>query len=137
AIKPTRLWAIIPVAASSACDQLRMPRASTSADSASGQTPPRRSTSNPTPVRSSESSVEESAAFDQIRTGLRRLVVAEETFYAENGTYTEDFERLQYKPAPRNAVRLLWLSGSGRAASGTPEGVTGKHCVIYVRRDRG
>ena len=137
AIKTTLLWGIILVWVSSACDQLRLPRGS-SADSAAGQTP-RKPASRPAPARATNaaSAAEEAAGFDGIRTGLRRLVVAEETFFAENGTYTNDLERLQYKPGPGNSVRFLWMSGTGWAASGTHEGITGKDCVIYVGRDRG
>lgn len=141
AIKTTLLWGIILVSVSSACDQLRMPKVSgsaTSADSASGQTPPKPAP-RPSPARATSpvSAAEESAAFDGIRTGLRRLVVAEETFFAENGTYTNDLDRLQYKPGAGNSVRFLWMSGTGWAASGTHAGIAGKDCVIYVGRDRG
>ena len=141
AIKTTLLWGIILVSVSSACDQLRLPKtpeAATSAESASGQTPPKPAP-RPASARAinAASAAEEAAGFDGIRTGLRRLVVAEETFFAENGTYTNDLDRLQYKPGPGNSVRFLWMSGTGWAASGTHEGITGKDCVIYVGRDRG
>ena len=139
--KTTLLWGIILVSVSSACDQLRMPKVSgsaTSADSASGQTPPKPAPrAAPARATNAASAAEESAAFDGISAGLRRLVVAEETFFAENGTYTNDLERLQYKPGPGNSVRFLWMSGTGWAASGTHEGITGKDCVIYVGRDHG
>jgi hypothetical protein len=137
AIKTTLWWGILLVSVSSACDQLRMPRgqAATSADSASGQTPPR--PARPPTSQPSGEAVNEAAEFDRIRTGLRRLVVAEETFFAENGTYTNDLERIQYKPAPGSSVRFLWVSGTGWAASGTHAGIVGKDCVIYVGRDRG
>ncbi len=141
AIKTTHLWGIILVSVSSACDQLRLPKtpeSATSAQSASGQTPPKPAP-RPAPARAinAASEAQEAAAFDGIRTGLRRLVVAEETFFAENGTYTNDLDRLQYKAGPGNSVRFLWMSGTGWAASGTHDGVTGKDCVIYVGRDRG
>jgi hypothetical protein len=139
--KTTLLWGIILVSVSSACDQLRLPKApgsATSAESASGQTPPKPAPrSAPARAINTASEAEEAAGFDGIRTGLRRLVVAEETFFAENGTYTNDLDRLQYKPGPGNSVRFLWMSGTGWAASGTHEGITGKDCVIYVGRDRG
>jgi hypothetical protein len=136
AIKTTLWWGILLVSVSSACDQLRVPRAPASTSAA----PPR----TPRPARPAEtapsgggSAVNEATEFDRIRTGLRRLVVAEETFFAENGTYTDDLDRLQYKPAAGSAVRFLWVSGTGWAASGTNAGITGKDCVIYVGRDRG
>jgi hypothetical protein len=138
--KTTLLWGILLVSGSSACDDLRMPRVSSSAtaDSAAGQTPPHPSP-RPAAVKpvSGESNVNEAVEFDRMRSGLRRLVVAEETFFAENGTYTNDLERLQYKPAAGSAIRFLWVSGTGWAASGTHEGIAGKDCVIFVGRDRG
>src|SRR5437868_6483731 len=41
----------------------------------------------------------DAASFDQIRSSLRRLVAAEESFYGENGVYTEELNRLGYKPS--------------------------------------
>jgi hypothetical protein len=132
----TTLMSGILLLSVTACDQLRIPRVPTSsAESAAGQTPPR-AAARPAP-RPAETPIEEAAGFDLIRSGLRRLVVAEETFYAENGTYTNDFERIQYKPAEGTAIRFLWLSATGWAASGTHGGIEGKDCVIYVGRDRG
>jgi hypothetical protein len=137
AIKTTLLWGILLVSVSSACDDLRVPRVPTSAataESAAGQTRPHSPTHRPGGV---EAAVDEAVEFGRIRSGLRRLVVAEETFFAENGTYTDDLERLQYKPGEGNAIRFLWVSGTGWAASGTHAGIVGKDCVIYVGRDRG
>jgi len=140
AIKTTLWWGILLVSVSSACDQLRVPRApaSTAAESGPRPTRPRPATrSAETKPTGGENPANEAAEFDRIRTGLRRLVVAEETFFAENGTYTDDLDRLQYKPAPGSSIRFLWVSGTGWAASGTNAGITGKDCVIYVGRDRG
>jgi hypothetical protein len=87
------------------------------------------------PVRSRDSTQsEEAAAFDQIRRSLRRLVSVEQTFYAENGTYTEDYERLRYIPDGRSQVRFLWLTREGWAASGTHPALPGRDCVIWIGR---
>jgi hypothetical protein len=75
--------------------------------------------------------------FDQIRRGLRRLVVAEETYFAENGAYTEDLARIGFAPEGATRVRFLWLSRGGWAASGTHPDVPGRDCVIYVGRIHG
>ena len=75
--------------------------------------------------------------FDQIRRGLRRLVAAEETYYAENGVYTEDFSRIGFAPDGESEVRFLWLSRGGWAASGSHPGMPGRDCVIYVGRAHG
>jgi hypothetical protein len=72
--------------------------------------------------------------FDQIRRGLRRLVAAEESFYAENGAYTEDLSRVGFAPEGETGIRFLWLSRDGWAASGTHPDLPGRDCVIYVGR---
>jgi hypothetical protein len=74
--------------------------------------------------------------FDDIQRGLRRLVVAEETYYAENGTYTQDVTRLGFAPPGGSRVRFLWVGRAGWAASGTHEDVPGRDCVIHVGRER-
>jgi hypothetical protein len=76
----------------------------------------------------------EATAFDQIRRSLRRLVAVEQTFYAENGTYTEDYERLRFRPEGRAEVRFLWLTREGWAATGVHPGLPGRDCVIWVGR---
>jgi hypothetical protein len=65
---------------------------------------------------------------------LRRLVAAEQGFYAENGAYTEDLERLGYRTEGQTAVKFLWLRRDGWAASGTHPALPGMDCVIYVGR---
>src|SRR5687768_13443246 len=42
---------------------------------------------------------EAGGAFDQIRRSLRVLVAAEQGFYAENGTYSGDLDRLAFRPS--------------------------------------
>src|SRR5258705_452114 len=75
--------------------------------------------------------------FGAIRRGLRRLVVAEETYYAENGVYTEDMSRMGYSPEKDTEVRFLWLARTGWAASSTHPGMPGRDCVIFVGRAHG
>jgi hypothetical protein len=76
----------------------------------------------------------EAAAFDQIRRSLRRLASVEQTFYAENGTYSEDSERLHYRPEGQAEVRFLWLTREGWAATGVHPAVPGRDCVIWMGR---
>ncbi|MGH7580006.1 MAG: hypothetical protein ACREM9_07525 [Gemmatimonadales bacterium] len=75
---------------------------------------------------------EADAAFGQIRRSLRVLVAAEEGFYAENGTYSEDLARLGYRPSGESQVRFLWLTRRGWAASGTHPALPGMDCVTFV-----
>jgi hypothetical protein len=87
------------------------------------------------PTQPKDSAVNiEAVAFDQIRRSLRRLAAVEQTFYAENGTYTEDSERLRYRPEGRAEVRFLWLTREGWAATGVHPAVPGRDCVIWIGR---
>ena len=74
---------------------------------------------------------------DLVRRELRRLVVSEETYYAENGTYTDDLARISFTPRNDADVRFLWLARGGWAASGTHPDVPGRDCVVYVGRAHG
>jgi len=72
------------------------------------------------------SAVDEAAAFTDIRGWLRRLVVAEETYFAENGTYT----------ATPDTARFLWATRDGWAARARHPRIPGKDCVVYVGASR-
>lgn len=76
----------------------------------------------------------EKMGFDQIRRSLRRLVAQEEGFFAENGVYTTDFERMGFRPEGASEIRFLWVKRDGWAASGTHTGIKGKDCVVFVGR---
>jgi len=113
---PDRREPAMPPAADSAAAQAPRPRARPkSADSAQPVAP-----------------LEETAAFEQIRRSLRRLVAAEQGFYAENGTYTEDQAALGFRPSGQTEVKFLWLTSRGWAASGTHPGLPGRDCVVFV-----
>lgn len=83
-------------------------------------------------ARREATGAEAAAAFDQIRRSLRSLVAAEQGFYAENGTYTEDLGRMRFRPSGESQVRFLWVSRRGWAASGTHPALPGRDCVTYV-----
>jgi hypothetical protein len=87
------------------------------------------------PARGAADASAETASFDQIRGSLRRLVAAEESFYGENGVYTEEVSRLGYKPSGGTDVRFLWLARGGWGASGTHPQLRGRNCVIFVGRE--
>jgi hypothetical protein len=72
------------------------------------------------------------SAFDQIRRSLRVLVAAEQGFYAENGTYSGDLDRLPFRPSGESQVKFLWVTRQGWAASGTHPAVPGRDCVVFV-----
>jgi hypothetical protein len=121
-----------------ACDRLlparppvRLPAAQETAPPPQPPAPP--PVAKPAQAKDTAAGVE-AAAFDQIRRSLRRLVSVEQTFFAENGTYTEDYERLRFKPEGRADVRFLWLTREGWAATGVHPAVPGRDCVIWVGR---
>jgi hypothetical protein len=76
------------------------------------------------------------AAFSETRGRLRRLVMAEETFFAENGTYTDELSHLGLKPDSNTTIRFLRISRDGWAARGTHSSLPGRDCVIFVGRSR-
>ena len=125
-----------------ACDQLLPARrevvaappvtvdtaAAKSADTA--RRPRRRPASAPAAPKASG----EEQSFNVLRRALRRLVSAEQSFYAENGAYTEDLERLGYRAEAPAKVKFLWLTREGWAASATHPDLPGRDCVIFVGR---
>jgi hypothetical protein len=124
-----------------ACDNLRLPAppARTVATTTDTQPATPRATK---PNRSAKPKVMadpalEGGRFEQIRRGLRRLVVAEETYYAENGVYTDDMPRLNFVPEAETEIRFLWVARTGWAVSGSHPGMPGRDCVIYVGRGHG
>ena len=125
--------------AGTACDSLRVPAlpargAGASAHDSAAATPARKSRHQ---VRQAADPALDAGRFNRIRRGLRRLVAAEESFYAENGVYTEDLSRVGFAPEQDTQVRFLWLSRDGWAASGTHADMPGRDCVIYVGRAHG
>ena len=123
----------------SACDGFRLPARPTSTTAAETTTP---RPPAPKANRAPKSTANVDPAFDAerfgaIRRGLRRLVAAEETYYAENGVYTEDLSRMGFSPEKDTEVRFLWLARTGWAASSTHPGMPGRDCVIFVGRAHG
>jgi hypothetical protein len=69
---------------------------------------------------------------EQIRFTLRRLVVAEEGFFAENGAYTQDLARLAFRRDGATEINFLWLDRQGWAVRGTHPALPGRDCVVFV-----
>ena len=135
-IVPTAALLCALAVASSACDQLLPVRREVVAAPPVADTAP----AKPAPTRRrpvakpAAAPVGEEQAFNLIRRGLRRLVAAEQGFFAENGAYTEDFERLGFRPDGPTRIRFLWLTREGWAASGSHPDLPGRDCVIFVGR---
>jgi hypothetical protein len=125
-----------------ACDNLSLPARTAQVDrdtSLNTPAPPPKAGRGTAAARRASQS-DPAAAAEQlasVRRGLRRLVVAEETYYAENGVYTDDVTRIGYSPEAGTDVRFLWLTRAGWAASGTHPDLPGRDCVIFVGRAHG
>jgi hypothetical protein len=139
-VSPLTLLGSAVLLMGAACDNFHLPAlpARPGSEGAAAATPPK----TPKPNRASGRPAEYDPAmaarrFDAVRRSLRRVVVAQETYYAENGVYTEDLARLGVKPESGTEMRFLWLTRTGWAASGTHPDVPGRDCVIYVGRDHG
>jgi hypothetical protein len=123
-----------------ACDGLlpdrRQPAfdAAAAADSAAGRAerPKSKRRADSNARRETTAEPEAGGAFDQIRRSLRVLVAAEQGFYAENGTYSGDLDRLAFRPSGESQVKFLWVTRRGWAASGTHPAVPGRDCVVFV-----
>jgi hypothetical protein len=125
----------------SGCDQFTLKRSTAGAiaDTTPGvpQPPPAPARHRPQSAsRASNASLENPALeeenFGRIRGALRRLVTAEETFFSENGSYSEDLPLMGLKPDSNITIRFLWLSREGWAVRGAHAGMSGKDCVVFV-----
>jgi hypothetical protein len=123
---------------SAACDDVSLRRtlarvrADSTADSGRGPTQPRGERRDDGQIDPEVAA----AAFSDTRRTLRRLVAAEETFFAENGTYTDELSILGLKPDSNTTIRFLRISRDGWAARGTHSSLPGRDCVIFVGRAR-
>ena len=123
-----------------ACDGLRLPARPAQSGNTAVTTPAAATPVKPNRATKPTAKVDpalDGQRFDQIRRSLRRLVIAEEGYYAENGVYTEAVTRIGFRPEGDAEVRFLWLTRGGWAASGTHPGMPGRDCVIYVGREHG
>jgi len=128
---PGRGWLLASVLVSGACSDLkdlaRIPARATADTAEPADLPPvpRRSDSALDPVSAASN-------FAKLRKTLRQLVEAEETFFAENGTYSGDLGHIGMRPDPNARIRFLWISRDGWAASGTHAELPGRDCVVFV-----
>lgn len=100
------------------------------ADSTAAQ--PKRQPSPPRETRPPADSAQVAAAFRQMSQTLRRLVAAEQGFYAENGTYSGDLSRVGFKPVGETVVEFLWVGKDGWGARGTHPALPDRDCVVYT-----
>lgn len=75
---------------------------------------------------------EAEAAFREISQTLRRLVAAEQSFFAENGAYSADLGRVGFRPLGASRVEFLWVSKGGWAGRATHPALPGRDCVTFT-----
>jgi hypothetical protein len=71
-----------------------------------------------------------------LKSALRNLVVAQENFFADHGTYTTDVSALGLyrRGGPRDSIWVQVVNAGGRSWNGRAihQGAKLKSCVIYV-----
>jgi hypothetical protein len=75
---------------------------------------------------------EAEAAFRDISQTLRRLVAAEQSFFAENGTYSADLGKVGFRPRGSSQVDFFWVTKDGWAARATHPALRDRDCVTFT-----
>ena len=75
---------------------------------------------------------EAEAAFRAISQTLRRLVAAQQSFFAENGAYSADLAKVGFRPLGASQVEFLWVTKDGWAARATHPALPGRDCVTFT-----
>jgi hypothetical protein len=108
------------------------PTAAVAPDSASAKRQRRKPDSAAKAAATASAELGADAAFRDISQTLRRLVAAEQGFFAENGTYSGDLERLGFRPRGATRIEFLWVTKDGWAARATHPAVPGRDCVTFT-----
>jgi hypothetical protein len=129
-----RLLLAVPLA-TSGCSDWALPRRS--GEVASDTAPEASSRAQPSRNRrgikeGSATAGSEAERFARVRRGLRRLVAAQENFFAETGAYSGDLSVIGFTPEKNTTVRLLWATRDGWAASGSHSDLPDQDCVVFV-----
>jgi hypothetical protein len=108
------------------------PTVAAAPDSASARPQRRKPDSAAKAAASSSAEMGADAAFRDISQTLRRLVATEQGFFAENGTYSGDLDRLGFHPRGATRIEFLWVTKDGWAARATHPAVPGRDCVTFT-----
>jgi hypothetical protein len=116
-----------------ACDDLLPNRrqAPLAGAAASDSAKPRRTSRRDTAPREA-TGPEAEAAFRAISQTLRRLVAAEQSFFAENGTYSADLGKVGFRPLEASQVEFFWVTKDGWAARASHPKLPGRDCVTFT-----
>jgi hypothetical protein len=118
-----------------ACEDLfparrQPPVAVAASDSAPAK--PRRPATRPDTAAPEATGPEAEAAFRDISQTLRKLVAAEQSFFAETGVYSGDLGRVGFRPLGASKVEFLWITKDGWAARATHPVLPGRDCVTFT-----
>jgi hypothetical protein len=135
-VAKSALWSAAIVAATlfvTACDELLPGRrqAPVAVVSDSAPAKPRRRAARESAAREA-TGPEAQAAFRDISQTLRRLVAAQQGFFAENGAYSADLGRVGFRPQGASQVEFLWVTKDGWAARATHPILAGRDCVTFT-----
>jgi hypothetical protein len=75
---------------------------------------------------------EAEAAFRDISQTLRGLVAAEQSFFAENGTYSADLAKVGFRVRGASQVEFFWVTRDGWAARASHPALGGRDCVTFT-----
>jgi hypothetical protein len=118
-----------------ACEDLfparRQPPVAVVAASDSARAKPRRASPRDSGAREA-TGPEVEAAFREISQTLRRLVAAEQSFFAEIGTYSGDLAKVGFRPLGASRVEFVWVTKDGWAARATHPALPGRDCVTFT-----
>src|SRR5688572_28588394 len=119
-----------------ACDDLlpnrRQAPLAVAAASDSAPAKPRRPASRTDTGAREATGPEAESAFRDISQTLRRLVADEQSFFAENGTYSGDLGKVGSRPQGASQVEFLWVTKDGWAARATHPALRGRDCVTFT-----
>jgi hypothetical protein len=118
-----------------ACDDLFPGRRQTPVAIAASESAPaktRRPAARPDTAAPEATGPEAEAAFREISQTLRRLVAAEQSFFAETGAYSADLGRVGFRPLGASQVEFLWVTKDGWAARATHPVLPGRDCVTFT-----
>ena len=78
-----------------------------------------------------------SADVKEMKAALRTLVMKQEAFWSEHGSYTADMSALGLYPRPASAsgtpaVQVIFAGSRGWTAMATQSTMKGRSCVIFV-----
>ena len=107
----------------------RQPPVAVVADSARAK--PRRAAPRDSGAREA-TGPEAEAAFRAISQTLRRLVAAQQSFFAENGAYSADLAKVGFRPLGASEVEFLWVTKDGWAARTTHPALPGAGLVTFT-----